>query len=51
MIMEINAMRHPLKASVLGLALAATVISSTVRAAEVSPDSAMMSCRKGEEHV
>ena len=43
MIMEINAMRHSLKASVLGLALAATIISSTVRAAEVSPDSAMMS--------
>ncbi|WP_243751021.1 alpha/beta hydrolase [Paraburkholderia sp. BL10I2N1] len=43
MIQEINAMRRLLKASVLGLALAATLVSAPVQAAEVSPDNATMS--------
>ncbi|MGF6933563.1 pimeloyl-ACP methyl ester carboxylesterase [Paraburkholderia sp. UCT70] len=43
MIQEINAMRCLLKASVLGLALAATLVSAPVQAAEVSPDNATMS--------
>ena len=36
-------MRHLLKASVLGLALAATLISAAARATDVSPDSATIS--------
>ncbi|MDN7518633.1 alpha/beta fold hydrolase [Burkholderia sp. AU45251] len=43
MIMEINAMRHLLKSGVIGLALAATLISSPVRAGEVSSDSEKIS--------
>jgi pimeloyl-ACP methyl ester carboxylesterase len=41
--LEINVMRHLLKARVLGLTLAAALISSTAGAADVSPDNATIS--------
>jgi pimeloyl-ACP methyl ester carboxylesterase len=41
--LEINAMRHLLKATVLGLALATTLISAAVTATEISPNGATTS--------
>ncbi|MET3822098.1 pimeloyl-ACP methyl ester carboxylesterase [Burkholderia sp. PvR073] len=51
--MEINAMRHLLKSGVIGLALAATLISSPVRAVELSSDNekASMPIQQQEREV